>query len=129
MFKKLFAALDFKAKKSNEITLIKTPARLAINPRSGIKLSSLQVFCPVCDGAKKVLVKSSVSVMSLTDYTDCPVCCGTGGYTASYYCQGGFYKAYLNQHSVRLILEICWKKEAFKTPLDEPKFLPMAVSK
>ena len=128
MFKKLFAALGFKAKKSNEITRIKTPARLAINPRSDIKLSSLQVFCPVCCGDKKVLVKSSVSVMSLTDYTDCPVCCGTGCYTASYYCQGGFYKAYLNQHSIKLILEICWKKEAFKIPLDAPKFLPMVVS-
>ena len=103
MFKKLFAALGFKAKKSNEITRIKTPARLAINAQSGIKLSSLQVFCPVC--------------------------CGTGGYTASYYCQGEFYKAYLNHHSIKLILEICWKKEAFKIPLDAPKFLPMAVLK
>jgi len=141
MLKKLFSALSRKAKKPNKITRIKTPARFAIHAHSLVKNSyfalrktaygtkylekNFKQTCPVCDGSGIFRMESMVSALPLPFYDNC-VACGGNGLSDMVWFSHWYQVRPLDKV---FVVNVLCQKEAFKTPLDAPKFLPIVVSK
>jgi len=157
MFKKLFTALlciaNFKitlsvinkAKKPNEITRIKTPARITVHAHSLTKnnfqylfkweyregfIQAFKPLCPVCNGGGVYSFKSAVipcesHFVDLSFFDDCLMCGGSGILEGARFSE--WFLSTVSQREFAVTL-LCYQ-EAFKTPADDLKFLPMVVSK
>lgn len=115
----------------NKITRIQTPAQFAIHAHSLTKnytplgggLYSAKPLCPICAGSRICDAESLVSTLSSPLKTDCPVCGGSGIIVGDNFSKWFF----LSGGKIDFTIALLCHQDAFKTPLDAPKFLPMVI--